>query len=132
MKDYIDKLREDYHRKQIQKLKFGDKFKAKINDWRYGEFSTPEQEVDEKGNPIVKAENKPKLTNSQMGLGDDKDVIYAPGYEPPVNPFKQEITSSFGEKYHQFRAYKNKNESAGHSFHPLYLRLILGQEIAVH
>ena len=25
---------------------------------------------------------------------------------------KQEITSSFGEKYHQFRAYKNKNESA--------------------
>lgn len=154
MKDYIDKLREDYHRKKVQKLAFGDKFKAKINDWRYGKISTPEQEVDENGNPIVKAENKPKLTNSQMGLGtsanndmsyapgytpmttgpnpfakpsdfsssfntgpkldkdgkpiqltnsqmglgDDKDVIYAPGYEPPVNPFKQEITSTYDGK----------------------------------
>jgi DNA topoisomerase-1 len=29
-----------------------------------------------------------------------------------LDNIKQEITTSFGEKYHQFRAYKNKNESA--------------------
>ena len=109
MKDYIDKLREDYHRKQIKKLKFGDKFMAKINDIRYGKISAPEQEVDENGKPISKGpgpsltavkgpnaplttlnpsltqgkDGKPSLfTNSQMGLGNqDKDVIYSPEYE---------------------------------------------------
>jgi hypothetical protein len=100
MKDYIDKLREDYHRKQIKKLKFGDKFMAKINDIRYGKMSAPEQEVDENGEPVSKGPGpsltalkgpnatlgkdvKPSLfTNSQMGLGNqNKDVIYSPGYE---------------------------------------------------
>jgi len=61
MKDYIDKLREDYHRKQIKKLKFGDKFMAKINDIRYGKMSAPEQEVDENGEPVSKGPG-PSLT----------------------------------------------------------------------
>ena len=61
MKDYIDKLREDYHRKQIKKLKFGDKFMAKFNDIRYGKISAPEQEVDENGEPVSKGPG-PSLT----------------------------------------------------------------------
>ena len=100
MKDYIDKLREDYHRKQIKKLKFGDKIKAKYNDWKYGTVGSPEIEVGADGKDIPKVitgpslttlnpsltqgkDGKPSLfTNSQMGLGNqDKDVIYSPDYE---------------------------------------------------
>lgn len=71
MKDYIDKLREDYHRKKLQKLAFGDKFKdfgnnirSKYYDIRYGTGNAPEQEVDENDNPIVKP-TLPSLNNSK-------------------------------------------------------------------
>ena len=70
MKDYIDKLREDYHRKKLQKLALGDKFKdfgnsikSKYYDVRYGTGNAPEQEVDENDNPIVKP-TLPSLNNS--------------------------------------------------------------------
>lgn len=70
MKDYIDKLREDYHRKQIKKLKFGDKFKAKLNDWRYGTVGSPEIEVGADGKEIPKAATSPTVTTNTGTLNN--------------------------------------------------------------
>lgn len=75
MKDYIDKLRNDYHQRKLKKLAFGDKFKdlgnnliASYNDLRFG---------------IDKDEDKkPKLTNQQMGLVNN-DVSYNPNITLP-------------------------------------------------
>lgn len=92
MKDYIDKLREDYHRKQIKKLKFGDKFMAKINDIRYGKISAPEEEVDENNKPIVKP-TLPSLNNSTSASTTLNSSLTQYGVQDKYNP-KNTATSS--------------------------------------
>lgn len=96
MKDYIDKLREDYHRKNIQKLAFGDKFKefgnnilSKYNDIRYGIDNTPEQNVNINNpslntklgsiNTVQNTSSLPSLpSTAQIGLGVDRSVSLNP------------------------------------------------------
>ena len=97
MKDYIDKLREDYHRKQIKKLKFGDKIKAKYNDWKYGTVGSPEIEVGADGKDIPKVITGPTVTTNTGTLSNLNNNQY--GLQQtftPRNTVMSSIESGYG------------------------------------
>ena len=96
MKDYIDKLREDYHIKQVKKLRFGDRLRIKYQDMRYGKMSAPEQEVDEYGEPVVK-ETTPTLNNvTSNSLSQNSYGLQTGLYKSPGNVVTSEVDFGLG------------------------------------